>query len=159
MAYRAGSLLLLVLFAAPLFAIDLGHAEGSMVTDKKKTTLSYAYVMRKVHNDTSGKNDAVKIILTDKPLPDGANLKDIDYNFPEGILGVVVCIDKQQQPVHLVVQHPAGVYDGGWVEQQGGISVRAKETNGVLEGHLRCRETQQASVTYSFDADFNANVQ
>src|SRR5947207_5105894 len=101
---------MLLVFAVPaVFAVDLGRAEGSLNVGGTAVPLAYAYVMDGAHNDLTGRNDATKIILTDKPLPAGTRLADVDSNFPEGILGVVVCMNKDQQPQHLVVQHPNGM--------------------------------------------------
>ena len=159
MLRRSIPLLLLSLVALPLFALDPGRAEGVLTTDSVKTPLAYAYMARKVHNETSGKNDATKIVLTDKALPEGTNIRNLDYEFPEGIYGIVVCLDREQQPVHVVVQHPSGVYDGGWLQAEPNVTVRARQVDGALEGHMRCRSVERPSVTYSFEADFAASGQ
>lgn len=159
MFLRAASVLMVLCLAVPLFAVDPGRAEGTLTTDKKETPLAFAYAVHRVHSDATGKNDATKIILTDKPLPEGTKLRDVDYNFPEGIFGIVVCVDRQQQPVHVVVQHPTGVYDGGWVDLDRDVAVRMRENNGMIEGHLRCRGVERPSVTYAFDVDFNAKAE
>ena len=63
---------MLLVFAVPaVFAVDLGRAEGSLNVGGTAVPLAYAYVMDGAHNDLTGRNDATKIILTDKPLPAG----------------------------------------------------------------------------------------
>ena len=57
---RALAFALLVTGAASSsFAADLGKADGSMTTDKTTTVLTHAYAVRKVHNDSTNKNDAI----------------------------------------------------------------------------------------------------
>ena len=156
--------LVVCLFAAvlavPAFAVDPGRADGSLTTGAGAIPLAYAYVMDGAHSDLSGKSDALKIILTDKPLPAGTRLADVDYSFPDGILGIVVCADKDNQPQHLVVQHPQGTYDGGWTDVNRDFRLRMRRTReGTVEGRLTCRRAEKPSVTFAFDAEFNAVVQ
>jgi hypothetical protein len=148
-----------VLAAASVYAVDPDRADGSLTTGAGTVTLAYAYAMDRSHNDLDNRKDALKIILTDKPLPAGTNLADVDYNFPDGILGIVVCLDKNNQPMHLVVQHQQGVYDAGWVEVNHDVRTRAKRANGTVEGRLTAKRVEAPSVTFSFDAEFAATVQ
>jgi hypothetical protein len=149
-----------VAFAAlPVFAVDPDRADGSLTTGAGTVTLAYAYAMDRSHNDLTNRKDALKVILTDKPLPAGTKLADLDYNFPDGILGVVVCLDKNNQPLHLVLQHQQGVYDAGWVELNHDVRVHAKRGNGTVEGRLTAKHVEAPSVTFSFDAEFAATVQ
>jgi hypothetical protein len=156
---RVAVCLLVSFVVATAFAADLGRAEGSLTIGNTAVPLAYAYAMDRAHNDLSGRNDATKIILTDKPLPAGTKLADVDSNFPDGILGVVVSMNKDQQPMHLVVQHPTGMYDGGWIELNKDVHVRARKSNGQIDGHLSLKRMETASVTFGFDADFTATVQ
>jgi len=151
--------LFLVLAASALLAADLGHAEGSLTIGTTEVPLAYAYVMEHAHNDLSNRNDATKIILTDKPLPAGTKLADVDSNFPDGILGIVVSVNKNEEPLHLVVQHPTGMYDAGWMEPNKDVHVRARKANGQMDGHLSVKHMETASVTFGFDADFSAAMQ
>lgn len=151
--------MLLVLVATAALAADLGRAEGSLTIGDTQVPLAYAYVMERSHNDLSNRNDVTKIILTDKPLPAGTKLSEVDSNFPDGILGVVVSMSRDQQPLHLVVQHPTGMYDAGWMEPIKDVHVRAKKSNGQLDGHMSVKRVETASVTFGFDADFSASVQ
>lgn len=156
---RLAVCVLLAVAASAALAVDLGHADGSITIGGTAIPLAYAYMMDGAHNDLTGRNDATKIILTDKPLPAGTRLADVDSNFPEGILGVVVCVNKDQQPLHLVVQHPSGMYDAGWMELNKDVRVRGRRTGGQFDGRLTVRRIESASVTFGFDADFSAAVQ
>ena len=156
---RCAVCMLLILFASAALAADPGRAEGSLTIGDTAVPLAYAYVMERSHNDLNNKNDATKIILTDKPLPAGTKLADVDTNFPDGILGIVVSMTRDQQPLHLVVQHPTGMYDGGWMELNKDVHVRARKSSGQMEGHVSVKRVETASVTFGFDADFNAAVQ
>ena len=151
--------LFMVFAASALFAADLGKAEGSLTIGTTEVPLTYAYVMDHAHNDLSNRNDATKIILTDKPLPAGTKLSDVDSNFPDGILGVVVSVNRDAQPLHFVVQHPTGMYDAGWMEPNKDVHVRARKSNGQMDGHVSVKHMETASVTFGFDADFSASVQ
>ncbi|HEY2093710.1 MAG TPA: hypothetical protein VGJ81_17695 [Thermoanaerobaculia bacterium] len=151
---------LLTFAATAALAADLGHAQGSLTIGSTEVPLTYAYVMDRAHNDLNNRNDATKIILTDKPLPAGTKLSDVDSNFPEGIFGIVVSMGRDlQQPLHLVVQHPTGMYDAGWMEPIKDVHVRAKKSNGQMDGHVSVKRVETASVTFGFDADFTAAVQ
>lgn len=151
--------LFLVLVASAALGADLGRAEGSLTIGSTEVPLAYAYVMDRAHNDLSNRNDATKIILTDKPLPAGTKLADVDSTFPDGILGVVVSVNRDTQALHLVVQHPTGMYDAGWMDPFKDVHVRARKSNGQMEGHVSVKHIETASVTFGFDADFSAAVQ
>lgn len=156
---RCAVCLFLVLVASVALGADLGRAEGSLMIGTTAVPLTYAYVMERAHNDLSNRNDATKIILTDKPLPAGTKLADVDSNFPDGILGVVVSLNRDAQPLHLVVQHPTGMYDAGWMDTNKDVHVKAKKSNGQMDGHVSVKHIETASVTFGFDADFSAQVQ
>ena len=154
---RCAVCLFVVLIAVAALGADLGRAEGSLTIGTTEVPLAYAYVMDRAHNDLSNRNDATKVILTDKPLPAGTKLADIDSNFPDGILGVVVCVGKDNQPLHLVVQHAQGTYDGGWMDLNPDVRVRMKRnSDGSVEGRLTCKKAEKPSVTFAFDAAFLA---
>ncbi|HEY2324589.1 MAG TPA: hypothetical protein VGJ82_17145 [Thermoanaerobaculia bacterium] len=151
--------LFLVLVASAALGADLGRATGSLTIGTTEVPLTYAYVMDRAHNDLSNRNDATKIILTDKPLPAGTKLADIDSNLPDGILGIVVSVSRDAQPLHLVVQHPTGMYDAGWMDPNKDVHLKARKANGQMDGHLSVKHMETASVTFGFDADFSAAVQ
>lgn len=159
MLRRAATALLVILFALPAGAVDVSRAEGALVTDGVQITLSHAYIQKNSHNDLTNRNDTTKIILTDKPLPEGTRLRDVDYNFPLDVLGLVVVVDRQMQPMHLVVQHPKGVYDGGWLDNERDVTVRARQAGSTFDGKVSCRHAEKASVKFSFDVSFAAVAQ
>jgi hypothetical protein len=152
-------LFLVLVVASVALGADLGRAEGSLTIGTTEVPLTYAYVMDRAHNDLNNRNDATKIILTDKPLPAGTKLADVDSNFPDGILGVVVSLNRDAQPLHLVVQHPTGMYDGGWMDPNKDVHVKARKSNGQMDGHVSVKHMETASITFGFDADFSAAVQ
>src|ERR1044071_3237675 len=93
-------IVVVALVATPLLAVEPGRAEGALTIDNNRIPLLYAYAIHKQKNQLTNKDEDTKIILTDKPLPENAQLSDIDYNFPEGIFGVVVCVDKRGYVSH-----------------------------------------------------------
>src|ERR1044071_6710453 len=95
MRYAAALIAVSFLIVGSLVAADLGRAVGSVTIDGKPIVLQYAYAIDHQKNQLSNKNSDTKVILTDKPLPDGTKLDDVDYNFPDGIYGLVVCMTPQ----------------------------------------------------------------
>src|SRR6266446_4674391 len=88
------TMFVLVFAAGSALAVDLGKAEGTLVIDSNKFDLAYAYAVRKHKNQLTNHNDNTLVILTDKPLADDANLHDFESSLPDGINGVMVCLDK-----------------------------------------------------------------
>src|SRR5438045_3258047 len=113
---------LIVLFAViafvalPLLAIDPGRAQGTLTIDDTRIPLLYAYAIKHQKNQLTNRNDDTKIILTDKPLPEGTQLSDVDYQFPDSIFSLVVCLDRKGFVSHVVVQHATGTYDAGYFD-------------------------------------------
>ena len=81
---------LLLVVGSSAFAADLGRAIGSVTIDGKPIVLQYAYAIDHQKNKLSNKANETKVILTDKPLPDGTKLDDVEYTFPDGVFGIVV---------------------------------------------------------------------
>src|SRR5207244_2686403 len=72
---RAALTVFMFLFvAATALAVDLGKAEGTLVIDGAKFDLGYAYAIRHHKNQLTNRADNTLIILSDKRLPDDANL-------------------------------------------------------------------------------------
>src|SRR5204863_1417936 len=107
---------LLVIAARSALAVDPGRAEGNLVIDGTKFDLGYAYAIRHHKNQLTNRADNTLIILSDKPLPDDANLHDFEASLPDGVNGVMVCIDKESRITHVAVQHPSGMFDAGFFE-------------------------------------------
>lgn len=148
------------LVAGTLVAADLGRAVGSVTIDGKPIVLQYAYAIDHQKNQLSNKSNETKVILTDKPIPDGTKLADVDYNFPDGIYGVVVCMTPQDNVSHVVVQHPAGTYDAGYFEGvQDYRFKRAKGDRGTINGTLSSKKITTNTMAFFFDAEFAANIQ
>jgi hypothetical protein len=157
MRHVAGALLVGFLVAFPAAAVDLGRAEGSLTIDGTKIPLSYAYAVAKQKNELTGRNELTRIILTDKPLPDGAKLTALDNDLPGDTNGVIVCVDKLGRVGHVAVQHPKGTYDGGYFEGVQDYDFKQhKGESGTVSGSLSSLRIKTNTMTFSFDATFVA---
>jgi hypothetical protein len=157
---HVAAVLVLLLLAVPVLAVDAGRADGALTVDGSRIPLTYAYVIDHQKNGLSNKNSDTKIILTDKPLPEGANLDEIDYNFPEGILGVVICIGGKDDVTHVVVQHSSGTYDAGFFENVPDYRFkRNRAERGILNGNVSSKKVTTNTMTFSFEGDFSAQIQ
>ena len=151
------SVAICLLLPLPLLAVDPGRAEGRLTVNGAPINLAYAYAVDRQMNDLTKTKDDTRIILTDKPLPEGTDLNTVDYTFPDGILGVVVCVDKNRQVSHVVVQHPTGTFDAGYFEGVQDYRYRPhRSDNGMLAGNVSARNVTTATMTFSYDAEFNA---
>src|SRR5258707_6849431 len=157
MRHIATALVVLFLLAAPAFAVDLGRAEGTLTIDGTKITLNYAYAIARQKNQLSNRNEMTRIILTDKPLPDGAKLADLDDQLPGDLNGVIICVDKQGRVGHVAVQHPTGNYDGGYFEGIPDYEFKSKRSDsGTFSGTVSSLRVKTNTMTFSFDATFVA---
>ena len=160
MRYQGAIAVLLFVAGSAAFAADLGRATGSVTIDGKPIVLQYAYAIDHQKNQISNKNNDTKIVLTDKPLPDGTKLDDVDYNFPDGIYGIVVCVTPADAVSHVVVQHPTGTFDAGYFEGvQDYRYKRVRGDRGTINGTLTSKKITTNTMSFFFDADFAANVQ
>jgi hypothetical protein len=152
---------LLLVIGSSAFAADLGRAIGSVTIDGKPIVLQYAYAIDHQKNQLSNKTTDTKIILTDKPLPDGTKLDDVDYTFPDGVFGIVVCLLPTDGVSHVVVQHPTGTYDAGYFE--GVQDYRFKRIRGgdrgTVGGTLSSKKITTNTMSFYFDAEFAAQLQ
>jgi hypothetical protein len=150
---------MILLLAAAALAVDLGRAQGSVMLDGEKIDLSYAYAVDHQKNEVTNRRDDTRIVLTNKPLPDGAKLEDIDYAFPEGTEGLVVCVSHDDKVSHVVLQHAKGMYDGGYFDGDPAYAFkRAKSDHGTVAGNVSARRVKTNTMTFAFDVDFDANV-
>lgn len=153
------NVLLAALFVAlavlPLHAVDAGRAEGTIIIGGTAINLTNAYAIGGQKDDANGRNDDVKIILTDQPLPDGFDLKTVETAMPESITGIVFAVDHDRQPSHVWVQYANGTYDGGYFTKSDVFRFRGKTT----EGRVTARRFQTGTTTISFDVQFAAAVQ
>ena len=149
---------LVALVALPLHAIDNGRAEGTLTIGGATVNLTYAYAIGGQKNEVNGRNDDIKIILTDKPLPDGFDLHNIESAFPDGITGIVFAINNERQPSHIYVQYASGMYDGGYFTKSDLYRFRGRMNDGVLDGRVSARKVTTSTTTLSFDVQFAAGV-
>lgn len=149
----------LLFIAVPVLAVDLGRADGNLVIDGNKIPLQYAYAVDHQKNQLNNKTNETRVILTDKPLADGADLANIENAFPDGILGVVFTVNPKGDISHVFVSNPTGTYDGGYFEgvQDYRFNPR-KGQRGTIEGTVSSKKVQTNTMTFSFDADFLAAV-
>jgi hypothetical protein len=160
MRYAAALIAISFFVVGSLVAADLGRAVGTVTIDGKPIVLQYAYAIDHQKNQLSNKSNETKVILTDKPIPDGTKLDEVDYNFPDGVLGLVVCMTPQDNISHVVVQHPTGTYDAGYFEGvQDYRFKRAKGDRGTIGGTLSSKKITTNTMAFFFDAEFAANVQ
>jgi len=150
---------LFALVALPLHAIEAGRAEGTLTIGGAPVSLIHAYAIGGQKNDGTGRTDDIKIVLTDKPLPDGFELRNIESSFPDTITGIVFAIDHERQPSHVFIQHSAGMYDAGYFTKNELYRYRGKMSGGVLEGKVTARKVTTSTTTMSFDVQFAAAVQ
>ena len=143
----------------PLYAVDPGRAEGTITIGSERMNLAYAYAVGGQKNETTGRSDDVRIIVTDKPLPDGFDLKMIESAFPEGIIGVVFDIDNDRQPAHVFVQLRDGMYDGGYFSKTDVYRFRGKFVDGSVEGRVSAKRVTTSTTTIAFDVNFAAMIQ
>lgn len=150
----------LLIVAGAAFAADLGRTSGSVTIDGKPIVLQYAYAIDHQKNELTSKKNETKIVLTDKPLPDGTKLDDVDYTFPDGVFGIVVCVNPTDNVSHVVVQHPTGTYDAGYFEGlQDYHFKRVRSDRGTIAGTVSSKKITTNTMTFFFDAEFAAQVQ
>lgn len=148
-----------MLLLAAALAVELGRAQGSITLGSEKIDLAYAYAVNHQKNEVTNRRDDTRIVLTNKPLPDGTNLADIDYSFPEGTEGMVVCVSHDDKVSHVVLQHAKGMYDSGYFDGDPNYTFkRAKTDSGQIGGNVYARRVKTNTMTFSVDVDFDAGV-
>ena len=151
--------LTLLLLAGAAYAVDHGKAQGTVMIDGDRVDLNYAYAINHQKNEVTNRRDDTRIVLTDKPLPDNTKLEDIDYSFPDGTLGLVVCVSHEDKVSHIVLQHAKGLYDGGYFDGDPSYTFkRLKSEGGSIAGSLSAKKVKTNTMTFSFDVDFDAGV-
>ncbi|HSY48220.1 MAG TPA: hypothetical protein VLC46_05365 [Thermoanaerobaculia bacterium] len=159
MRHIAGALITVFLLAAPAFAVDLGRAEGTLTIDSTKITLNYAYAIARQKNQLNDRKELTRIILTDKPLPDGAKLSDLDDSLPGDLNGVIIAIDKAGHVGHVAIQHPTGNYDGGYFEGIADYDFKPRKgDSGTIGGTVTSLRVKTNTMTFSYDASFLATL-
>jgi hypothetical protein len=157
MRHIFGAFLALVLVAVPALAVDAGHAEGSLVIDGVKYPLNFAYAIAKQKNQLTDRNEMTRIILTDRALPDGTKLTDLDDTLPGDLNGVIICVDKQGRVGHVAIQHPTGNYDGGYFEGIADYEYKPRKgDSGTISGSVSSLRVKTNTMSFSYDANFVA---
>lgn len=145
-----------IALAVPALALDLGKADGFLMIDGKKFTLAYAYAIGRHKNQLSGRNDNTLLILTDHPLPDDVRLHDLEATLPDGVNGVMICADKDHHVTHVAVQHPGGMYDGGFFEGVESYELHRRKGEGAFAGTATSKKIRTNTMSFWYDAAFNA---
>jgi hypothetical protein len=159
MRHLFGALLVVFLVVLPASALDLGRAEGTLTIDGNKIPLSYAYAVARQKNQLNDRNEMTRIILTDRPLPDGAKLAAIDDNLPGDLNGVIICIDKLGRVGHVAVQHPKGTFDGGYFEGVPDYDFKLRKSEpGTYNGTVSSMRIKTNTMTFSYDVTFAASL-
>jgi len=147
------------IFSGAAYAVDLGKAQGFVVVDGARIDLNYAYATDHQKNEVTNRRDDTRVVLTDKPLPDGTKLDDIDYSFPDGTFGMVICVSHDDKVSHVVVQHAKGMYDAGFFEGDPTYAFkRVKSDHGSIAGNVSARRVKTNTMTFSCDVDFDAPI-
>jgi len=159
MRHLFGALLVIFLVVFPASALDLGRAEGTLTIDGTKIPLNYAYAVARQKNQLNDRNEMTRIILTDRPLPDGAKLAAIEDNLPGDLNGVIICIDKLGRVGHVAVQHPKGTFDGGYFEGVADYDFKLRKSEpGTYNGTVSSVRIKTNTMTFSYDATFAASL-
>lgn len=139
-------------------ALDLGRAEGTLVIDGTKFDLAYAYAIGHHKNQNTNRSDNTLVILTDKPLSDGTNLHDFEASLPDGINGVMFCLDRDRQVTHVAVQHPTGMFDAGFFEGIENYDFKQRKSDQGFNGTASSRRVKTNTMTFSYDVTFSATM-
>lgn len=140
-------------------AVDLGKAAGSVTVDSTRIDLYYAYAVGHQKNDVTRRSDEVKVVMTNKPLADSVKLDEIDFSFPDDVLGLVFSITADGKVSHVMVQHAAGTYDSGYLEEAQQYKFKSRRSEpGTVEGNASSRRVKTNTMTFSFDVEFAATV-
>ena len=159
MRHVAGALVAVFLVALPVAALEPGRAEGNLTIDGNKIPLNYAYAVAKQKNQLNDRNELTRIILTEKPLPDGAKLADFDDHLPGDLNGVIIAVDKLGRVAHVAVQHPKGMFDGGYFEGIPDYEFKPRKGDGgTFGGNVSSLRVKTNTMTFSYDAAFVASL-
>ena len=148
-----------LLVASSVSAADLGRAEGALTIDKDRIGLGYAYAIGHQRNDTTKRKDETKVILTDKALPQDANLDEIEATIPDNTYAMIFNIAPNGKVTHVAVLHPKGSYDAGFLEDMPDYRFKnAGGSRGIVAGKISSGRIQTNTMAFTVDADFNAAV-
>ncbi len=153
-------LLILVLFVAVpvLAALEPGQAQGTLTVGSDKIPLAYAYAIGHQKNEFSNRRDDIRVVITNKPLDASVDLANIDYSFPDGVYGVVVCLDRGRAPSHVAMQHAAGMYDAGYFGPGDDYTFKGIADGDHVEGTFTSKTMATSTTKFSFDVAVNAKI-
>jgi hypothetical protein len=141
------------------YAVDPGKAQGAVIVDGNRIELNYAYAIDHQANDVTHRKDDRRVILTDKPLADDVKLDEIDNGFPEGVLGLVVCVSHVDKVSHVLLQHAKGMFDASYFDDDPNYTFKPlKGERATVAGNLSSRKVRTNTMSFSFDVDFNATM-
>jgi len=156
---RISVVLAMLLICASAYAVDPERAQGSVTIDNTRLALNYAYAIDHQANDVTHRKDDRRVVLSDKPLPDGFKLEDIDDGFPEGVLGLVVGISHADRVTHVLLQHAKGMYDAAYFEEDPNYTFKPlKGERGTVAGNVSSKRVRTNTMSFSFDVDFSATI-
>lgn len=149
---------ILLWVAVSVAAADLGRVDGSLTVGQNKVPLAYAYAIGRQRNEATNKNDT-RVILTDKALASDANLSELDATFPNDMYGLLLNIASNGNVTRVVLLHPKGTYDGGFLEVVPEFHFKSiNGPRGTIAGKVTSDKIQTSTMAFSVEADFNAQV-
>jgi len=141
------------------YAVDPGRAQGSMTIDSSRVDLNYAYAIDHQANDVTHRKDDRRVVLSDKPFPEGFKLEEIDNGFPDGVFGIVICISRVDKVTHVLLQHAKGMYDASYFEEDPNYTFKPlKGEPGTVAGNVSSKKVRTNTMSFAFDVDFNATI-
>jgi len=147
-----------LLAALPAAAIEPGQAEGTLTINSTTVNLAYCYALGNQRNETTGRTDDIKLVLSDHPLPAGMDMTGIEYAFPAGTLGVVVIFEANRQPVRVFIQHGGGTFESSDFKS-GIFKLRPRITrDGEMDGRIESKPITAATMFLQFGANFRAAI-
>ena len=152
-------LILTLAVALPAFAaVEPGQAQGTLTVGSDKIPLTYAYAINHQKNEFSNRKDDIRVVITNKPLDATTDLANIDYSFPDGVFGLVVCIDRNHVPSHVAVQHESGMFDAGFFGPGDDYAFKGVADGDHVEGTFTSKTITTSTTKFSFDVAVNAAI-
>jgi hypothetical protein len=158
MRRAALTMLAFLLAGGSALAVDLGRASGTLIIDGTKFDLGYAYAISRHKNQLTNRSDNTLVILTDKPLAEPANLHDFEATLPDGVNGVMFCLDRDKRITHVAVQHPSGMFDAGFFEGIESYEFKPRKSDQGFNGTASSRRVKTNTMTFSYDVTFSAEM-
>lgn len=147
-----------LIVSLPAFAVEPGQAVGTLTVGAEKIPLTFAYAIGRQKNEFSNRKDDIRIVLTNRALPDNTDLSTVENSFPDGTYGVVVSVDNKHMVSHVVAQFPTGMYDAGFFAPGNDYTFTGKVENKRVEGEIMSKTIATSTTKFSFDASLNAAV-